>query len=227
MKFSKVIYMFLLVSILVLTPITALAGTEAVISNLSSKGIKIVDYIALAGTGFIVFVLKVLRSEGFKFKENDILPLINKLSSKNPDWHLDNIKEVVETTFFSIQESWTNNTYYNVKDLMTSDLYNKHITQLNEMTSNYKTNILKDIKINELYLVSAAESDDNNPGFIWINIKASMIDYILDIRTNKVSSDNKNPNSFEEYWKFIYINNKWLLCEILQKDSVVNISQLN
>lgn len=115
MKFSKVIYMFLLVSILVLTPITALAGTEAVISNLSSKGIKIVDYIALAGTGFIVFVLKILRSEGFKFKENDILPLINKLSSQNPDWHLDNIKEVVETTFFSIQESWTNNTYYNVK----------------------------------------------------------------------------------------------------------------
>ncbi|CEQ22299.1 membrane protein [[Clostridium] sordellii] len=227
MKFSKVIYMFLLVSILVLTPITALAGTEAVISNLSSKGIKIVDYIALAGTGFVVFVLKVLRSEGFKLKENDILPLINKLSSQNPDWHLDNIKEVVETTFFSIQESWTNNTYYNVKDLMTSDLYNKHITQLNEMTSNYKTNILKDIKINELYLVSAAENDDNNPGFIWINIKASMIDYILDIRTNKVSSDNKNSNSFEEYWKFIYINNKWLLCEILQKDSVVNISQLN
>ncbi|CEO06533.1 Tim44 domain-containing protein [Paraclostridium sordellii] len=227
MRFSKVIYMFLFVSILVLTPINVLGSTETAINNLSSGGIKIVDYIALAGTGFIVFILKILHSQGFKLKENDILPLINKLSYKNPDWSLDNIKKVVETTFFSIQESWTSNTYYNVKDLMTPDLYNKHIAKLNEMTSNYKTNILKDIKINELYLVSASESNYNNPGFIWINVQASMIDYILDIRTNEVSSGNKNPNSFEEYWKFIYINNKWLLCEILQKDSVINISQLS
>ena len=46
-----------------------------------------------------------------------------------------------------------------------------------------------------------------------------MIDYTIDLDSQKITEGNKFKSSFTEYWKFVRKDNdKWVLAEILQSD---------
>lgn len=47
-----------------------------------------------------------------------------------------------------------------------------------------------------------------------------MIGYYIDKDTKLCIRGNTNPESFYEYWRFIYLNNNWVLDEIRQKDEL-------
>jgi len=52
---------------------------------------------------------------------------------------------------------------------------------------------------------------------IWVYIMGSMIDYIVDDRTQKrISGDSAYPEEFRELWKFILTPQGWVLDEICQ-----------
>ena len=56
---------------------------------------------------------------------------------------------------------------------------------------------------------------------IWFYIKAKMIDYIIDSKTNKKIEGNSALRfSFIEYWKFTRKDEIWCLSKILQEDEM-------
>ncbi|EJT5924430.1 TPA: hypothetical protein ACG0NJ_001064 [Clostridium perfringens] len=177
-----------------------------------------VAFFLLSGGGVLMFVemdrySKVVKRKSDKLKE---------LALKDPYWNINYIKSVVEDTFYSIQYAWNDEEYERVESLLTTSLYNKHIKVLEELKSENKKNVLEDIQFNGCRIISLFEGDEKQWGFIWVEVNFSMRDYIVNTKGKRrviEGNDNYSRSDFE-YWKFVYIENTWLLSNILQKNEV-------
>lgn len=177
-----------------------------------------VAFFLLSGGGVLMFVemdrySKVVKRKSDKLKE---------LALKDPCWNINYIKSVVEDTFYSIQYAWNDDEYERVESLLTTSLYNKHLKVLEELKSENKKNVLKDIQFKGCRIISLFEGDEKQWGFIWVEVNFSMIDYIVNTKGKRriiEGNDNCSRSDFE-YWKFVYIENTWLLSNILQKNEV-------
>lgn len=177
-----------------------------------------VAFFLLSGGGVLMFVemdrySKVVKRKSDKLKE---------LALKDPCWNINYIKSVVEDTFYSIQYAWNDDEYERVESLLTTSLYNKHLKVLEELKRENKKNVLKDIQFKGCRIISLFEGDEKQWGFIWVEVNFSMIDYIVNTKGKRriiEGNDNYSRSDFE-YWKFVYIENTWLLSNILQKNEV-------
>ncbi|MGV1063030.1 hypothetical protein ACQR2W_05460 [Clostridium perfringens] len=177
-----------------------------------------VAFFLLSGGGVLMFVemdrySKVVKRKSDKLKE---------LGLKDPCWNINYIKSVVEDTFYSIQYAWNDDEYERVESLLTTSLYNKHLKVLEELKRENKKNVLKDIQFKGCRIISLFEGDEKQWGFIWVEVNFSMIDYIVNTEGKRriiEGNDNCSRSDFE-YWKFVYIENTWLLSNILQKNEV-------
>lgn len=177
-----------------------------------------VAFLLLSGGGVLMFVemdrySKVVKRKSDKLKE---------LALKDPCWNINYIKSVVEDTFYSIQYAWNDDEYERVESLLTTSLYNKHLKVLEELKRENKKNVLKDIQFKGCRIISLFEGDEKQWGFIWVEVNFSMIDYIVNTKGKRriiEGNDNCSRSDFE-YWKFVYIENTWLLSNILQKNEV-------
>ncbi|HHW4411221.1 hypothetical protein P6O24_08310 [Clostridium perfringens] len=177
-----------------------------------------VAFFLLSGGGVLMFVemdrySKVVKRKSDKLKE---------LALKDPCWNINYIKSVVEDTFYSIQYAWNDDEYERVESLLTTSLYNKHLKVLEELKRENKKNVLKDIQFKGCRIISLFEGDEKQWGFIWVEVNFSMIDYIVNTKGKRSiieGNDNYSRSDFE-YWKFVYIENTWLLSNILQKNEV-------
>lgn len=177
-----------------------------------------VAFFLLSGGGVLMFVemdrySKVVKRKSDKLKE---------LALKDPCWNINYIKSVVEDTFYSIQYAWNDDEYERVESLLTTSLYNKHLKVLEELKRKNKKNVLKDIQFKGCRIISLFEGDEKQWGFIWVEVNFSMIDYIVNTKGKRriiEGNDNCSRSDFE-YWKFVYIENTWLLSNILQKNEV-------
>ncbi|HBI6903431.1 TPA: hypothetical protein K8N21_001213 [Clostridium perfringens] len=177
-----------------------------------------VAFFLLSGGVVLMFVemdrySKVVKRKSDKLKE---------LALKDPYWNINYIKSVVEDTFYSIQYAWNDDEYERVESLLTTSLYNKHFKVLEELKSENKKNVLEDIQFNGCRIISLFEGDEEQWGFIWVEVNFSMKDYIVNTKGKRriiEGNDNYSRSDFE-YWKFVYIENTWLLSNILQKNEV-------
>ncbi|GAA0099174.1 hypothetical protein ACV3XI_06310 [Clostridium perfringens] len=177
-----------------------------------------VAFFLLSGGVVLMFVemdrySKVVKRKSDKLKE---------LALKDPYWNINYIKSVVENTFYSIQYAWNDDEYERVESLLTTSLYNKHLKVLEELKSENKKNVLEDIQFNGCRIISLFEGNEEQWGFIWVEVNFSMRDYIVNTKGKRriiEGNDNYSRSDFE-YWKFVYIENTWFLSNILQKNEV-------
>lgn len=177
-----------------------------------------VAFFLLSGGGVLMFVemdryRKVVKCKSDKLRE---------LALKDPYWNINYIKSVVEDTFYSIQYAWNDEEYERGESLLTTSLYNKHLKVLDKLKSENKKNVLEDIQFKRCRIISLFEGDEKQWGFIWVEVNFSMKDYIVNTKGKRriiEGNDNCSRSDFE-YWKFVYIENTWLLSNILQKNEV-------
>ncbi|EOU1465351.1 hypothetical protein VOI00_001470 [Clostridium perfringens] len=175
-------------------------------------------FLLVFGGGALMFFEINRYSKWVKYKSDKL----KELALKDPYWNLSYIKSVVEDTFYSIQYAWNDDEYERVESLLTSSLYNKHLKVLDKLKRENKKNVLKDIQFKECRIITLFEGDENQCGFIWVEVKFSMIDYIVNMsgKKKKIEGNDTFSQSDFEYWKFVYIDNTWLLSNILQKTEV-------
>ncbi|MDM0905510.1 hypothetical protein QTI77_05355 [Clostridium perfringens] len=175
-------------------------------------------FLLVFGGGALMFFEINRYSKWVKYKSDKL----KELALKDPYWNLAYIKSVVEDTFYSIQYAWNDDEYERVESLLTTSLYNKHLKVLEELKSENKKNVLEDIQFNGCRIISLFEGDEKQWGFIWVEVKFSMIDYIVNMsgKKKKIEGNDTFSQSDFEYWKFVYIDNTWLLSNILQKTEV-------
>ncbi|WP_300347713.1 hypothetical protein [Clostridium sp.] len=181
---------------------------------------KIFDFLFLGGfTSLMAYGLVSLRKEKRKYKEE-----LDEIGKSDSNWEFDNINLMIEETFYKVQKAWKNDKYEEVLNLLTDELYTEHTNLLEDMRNKNRRNILKNIKFGYGIIQSYFKGNEEFEGFLWVKINFSMKDYIIELRGNKkvVVEGSKSIEDGNEYWKFVYRNNKWLLAEILQNEPQYN-----
>jgi len=155
--------------------------------------------------------------------------LLEQLATSDSSWDIDKIKAQVEIAFFKIQDAWMKRDQEIAKEYMSERLYTKHKVQTDQMLSEKRKNILERINLKEARIVEVADYEDDSKDRIWVYIKGSMIDYIIDETTGKVvSGDKSEAENFSELWKFVRSpQNKWVLDEIDQKVQISDLTDFN
>lgn len=176
--------------------------------------------VAGATIGRIKYKAKILK------KKSQSISAIKKFEREDEGWDYTNIKNDITDTFYKVQKAWMERDQSLAKDCMSEDIYKKHETKTNWMKIKGEKNILKDIKLLEINPVGAMDSQDDLNDTLWVNIKAEMIDYTINENTNTVVSGSRNTkDTFEEFWKFIRRNNRWVLDEIRQVEEVQDLNE--
>lgn len=143
--------------------------------------------------------------------------ILEKLEAKDSSWDLYNIKADIEMAYFKVQEAWMERDQSIAREYMSDRLYNKHKTQTDLMIKQHRKNILLNINLIDSTIVQVVDYKDDSKDMMWVLIKGSMIDYIIDDRTGEVlSGDPDTAEIFYELWRFVRGRRRWVLDEIDQ-----------
>lgn len=173
---------------------------------------------------FILFpiaaVYILLLNSKLKKKSQEVKTLTDKISKGDELWNHRHLLSTSRLVFMRVQKAWMERNQDLVKDVMTNKIYEKHKAQTDEMIAKGTQNILKDIKISEIVIISVSDYKDNSKDSFSAYINASMIDYTIDKKTSEViSGDDSESNSFSEIWTFLREKDQWKLDEISQNTS--------
>ena len=150
-------------------------------------------------------------------KNREARMLLARISENERSWDLSKIKNDIEIAYFKVQEAWMKRDQTIAKDYMSKRLFSKHKAQTDFMIEQHRKNILQNINLIESRIVQVADYKDDSKDMMWVYIKGSMIDYIINDQTNKVISGSPNEaEQFTELWKFIRGPEGWVLDEIDQ-----------
>ncbi len=162
---------------------------------------------------FILF-FKSTRSNriiGWAFKQDGI-------------WDANKMREHAKSIFFKMQNAWMERDMNDVKDFVSTDLYEDYKQQLSDMRKQKRKNILEAITVLDVKIISSEDFNDNSKDSFIAYIKGSMIDYSKDEMTgNVVENTEKKEATFKDNYHFIRSGNKWLLNYI---DNDVTIGDL-
>lgn len=116
--------------------------------------------------------------------------------------------------FFSIQHAWSKKDINGVKDLMTSEIYDEFVNEINEKNKNGITSTLENLMINSSQAVSSWHEDDGE--YVTIHFQVSLIEYEKDQTGQIVSGSQSEYTDINEYWTYVKTHNEstWKLCAL-------------
>ena len=181
----------------------------------------------------IYAIYEIRRRKMIKKAKKDL----EKALSWDSSWNLKELEKTTKKIFIKYQEAWSNKDLDYVRKYMTKSYYEKAQKKLNKIL-NWKKNILENIHINQLNLMSVRDFPGKDWDMFAMEVDANMIDYTIDKKTgefiestltkrnNEWQKDygrraKKEWEDFKEYYIFIRYNWKWLLNNIKQKFSIV------
>ncbi|MCR1950793.1 Tim44-like domain-containing protein [Clostridium sp. DSM 100503] len=162
-------------------------------------------------------VLKVRLSK----KKAKSISAIKNLSKNDYNWDYNSIKNDIEEAFYKVQVAWMERNQDLAKEYMSEKLYIRHKSKTEWMKVRKEKNILEKMKLISAIPIALQDQDGTNEDSLWVHIKAKSIDYTIKEETNEVIEGNKYRRThFEEYWKFIKNEKRWILDEIRQIDDI-------
>lgn len=193
------------------------------------------DAIWLIVAWIIYAIYEIRRRKMIKKAKADL----KKALSWDSSWNLKELEKATTDIFMKYQKAWSDKDLDFVKKYMTKSYYEKAEKKLKiSLNLKWNKNILENIKIEELTLMSVRDFPWKNWDMFAMEVSASMIDYTINektwefiestLRRKKNESDNdyekrakREAWPFKEYYIFIRYNEKWLLNNIKQKFSIV------
>lgn len=146
--------------------------------------------------------------------------IILNLKRKNSMYSKEVLNRSVENIYFCLQKAWAKMDYSEVEEYISTDLYKTHKVKLGWLSVKKQQNILQKIKLLSAEPVGIQHYLDSSKDVVWFYIKGSMIDYIINSETKEVIDGSTRPKRFIEYWRFIRIDEKWVLDNISQIDEI-------
>jgi predicted nucleic acid-binding Zn ribbon protein len=184
---------------------------------LSSLLSYIIMIFSIAGASIIFFV----QRKKAKMKSKRQMTILNRLGD---NWDHKDIQKQVEKGYFIIQECWRRKDITYGAEYLSERLKEEWITKLAWMDMRNEVVIQKHVKLLSAEPVFVVDKEGTDGDYLWYLIHGRMTGYYVDGETGVVVRGNTMPESFYEYWIFIFENGHWVLDEIKQKDEV-DISQ--
>jgi predicted lipid-binding transport protein (Tim44 family) len=152
--------------------------------------------------------------------------LLERLAKKDSLWDMESIQARIEQVYFKVQNAWMERDQELCRDSVSDRLYQKHKLQTDEMLTQHRQNMLDRINLKEAKVVEVVDYRDDARDRVWVYVRGSMIDYIVDDRSGKVISGNdREPESFAELWKFVRGKTGWVLDEIDQDVTIRDLDR--
>lgn len=195
-------------------------------STRSSKEYTIIEKIIIIMTLIIViiFVPIIVRKVRLNKKKYTCISVINNLSKCDRNWNYDNLMKDIKDAFYMVQIAWRERNQDLAKEFMSEYLYSEHKLQTEEMKLRKEKNILHNMVLLDAIPIGLQDLGGIDKDYIWVHIKAKCRDYTINEETNKVieGKDSKDEQ-FEEYWKFIRTEKRWVLDDIRQVDQITDL----
>lgn len=187
-------------------------------SNPISSIINIGMFLCISSAGVIVYKVRISK------KKLKSVSVIKQLSKNDFNWDYNEMKNDIEEAFYNIQNAWMERNQDLAKEYMSEKLYIRHKSKTEWMKVRKEKNILKNVKLLRAIPISVKDKEGLEEDAVWVYIKAKSKDYIINEESGDLISGNKYKTvTFEEYWKFIRNNRRWILDEIRQIEDVDNL----
>ena len=144
--------------------------------------------------------------------------MLKKIDDMDYRWNEEVLDQRVKDVYFAVQQAWSDMDRDTLKELLSEDLYDRWCTKLSFMEISHEKNILKDIELLDLKIVSVNDFKDDTKDFCWYYIKGRMIDYTIDTDSNEYKEGSSIAETFVEYWRFTRRNGIFVLDEVAQKN---------
>ena len=183
-------------------------------NNPMSSVIQYAIFICIASGGTIVF-----------FYHRKKARLISKhrmteFAKYGYNWDYKEIQQRGEQAYFQIQECWRRQDADYAATYLSPSLLDDFRMKLEWMDTRNEQVVQEQVQLLSADPVYVDDHEGTEQDQIWYLIHGKMIGYYIDKDTKLCIRGNTNPESFYEYWRFIYLNNNWVLDEIRQKDEL-------
>ena len=178
-------------------------------------------------TIFIVVCISantIIRKVRLGKKKYKSISVIQNLSKCDDNWNCSDIKKDIEAAFYMIQIAWRKRNQDLAKEYMSDYLYSKHKLQTEGMKIRKEKNILENMILLGATPIGLQDLGGINKDYIWVHIKAKGKDYTINEEANEVIKGKVYGDvHFEEYWKFIRKEKRWVLDDIRQIDDITDL----
>lgn len=122
-----------------------------------------------------------------------------------------------------IQMAWMEKNQDLAKEYMSDYMYDKHKSQTDYMNLIKEKNILKNMVLLDSIPIGIQDVGINS-NYIWVHIKAKSKDYTINEETEEVIKGSVSRDVyFEEYWKFIRKDKRWIVDSIKQVNEMTDL----
>ncbi len=165
-----------------------------------------------------------IRNKKIKDKKLESTQIIEQAAAEDPFWNEAKMEQLTKDMFNSMQTAWMERDLSSVKHQISADLYHDYSIKLAVMQSNKEKNILEDINIKEVSIISSEDYKDNTKDAFVAFITGNILDYTINETTGKViKNKKKDAETFSDTYHFIRQGNKWILNNINNKVSLSDI----
>ncbi len=134
--------------------------------------------------------------------------------ANDPTWSDEAIEQRVTEVFHTFQKDWSDFNTENMKSYLTPRYQNHISLMLVALHQMGRRNEMKSVSLSKVTLFGVDDSEHDEHDRFNVEIKASAIDNLVDLRTGKVLHG--NSSSFEELWHFEREGREWDLDSITQ-----------
>ncbi len=173
---------------------------------------------------FAVLIYMAILAGLISFKNSSSLRILNSSSAEDKTWNLDYIKKTVFEIYKEMQYSWEVRSLHPVKKIITDSLHSELQIKIDELKQNNEKNILRDIVINEITIISTQDYKDNNKDAFTALIYGSMVDYGIHDKTGEfLYNEDKISESFSDCYEFIRKDDKWILNKLYNDVNLAHV----
>jgi len=140
-------------------------------------------------------------------------------AQKFPRWDYSMLNGRVRQVFFFLQEAWSRQDMSEGQDYLAPALLADYRAKLDAMKARGERNIVRDPDLSEQNIDFVHCQLDTTGERFAARIFASLYDYTVDLSGKVISGEEDNRLYFNEFWEFVWQDNKWKLAAIYQEDS--------
>lgn len=190
-------------------------------SRNGSRGSGIAGLILQAGVVFFAAsggtIVLVRKARAARARSRRAMAVYAQLGH---NWDYQEIQKQVEETYFQVQECWRRMDISYGAPYLSQELLEEFDSKIQWMQVRGEAVVQKNVRLLRAMPVYVEDNPGQDQDIIWYLIQGKMTGYYIDINSRKVVRGKTRPETFFEYWKFIYRGERWVLQEIRQKEEM-------
>lgn len=144
--------------------------------------------------------------------------------AKDDIWNLEHMQQTVENTFYAMQDAWMERDLLKLSKIISCSFYNNNDWQLQNMKANHEKNILENITISSIQIISCRDYREDYLDTFSAFIKGTMIDYTIDDRSGEIiKGSSTNTEKFKDLYVFTRDENTWVLNQIVNDPDLISV----